>query len=82
MKKLFVIHDTVAGLFTDPATISSERDAIEAFTQAVNNPQTQYSKFPADFDLILVGEYNEMTSQITTYSDRVKLKNGAQLKNN
>lgn len=61
MNKLFSIRDTKSGHFGKPIVAPHQAPLIREFTEAVNDPKTIYSKFPADFDLYEVGDFDQNT---------------------
>lgn len=59
MKKyLFTVFDSAAGAFLDTFMAPSIEFAIRSFREAVNTPEHQFNKFPEDYTLYLVGEFD------------------------
>jgi len=63
--KVFSIYDSKAEAFSNPECIPSKGEAIRGFAAAANNPQTQIGKYPADFTLFEIGEYDTDTGTVT-----------------
>lgn len=55
------IKDTKSGIYDIPRIYRSKADFIRAVQVAAKNPETMFNKFPADYDLYVIGawcEYN------------------------
>jgi len=63
---LFCIHDSKAHFFAPPFTSENCNTALRLFKSAFDDPTTQIHKFPEDFSLHYLGEYDTSTSEITT----------------
>lgn len=71
-EKLYIIFDKDAQVAIKPALISRNDVApIREFTQAINNPESLMNKYPASFELYLVGEINLITLAIQPEQPRV-----------
>lgn len=64
--KLIAVYDAKAEAFGKPVAVNSHGVAIRSFGEAVNDPTTEYSKFPQDFTLFAIGSYNDTTGKIKT----------------
>lgn len=59
------IKDTKSGTYDMPRLYRSKADFIRAVQVAAKNPETMFNKFPADYDLCVIGswcEYNAIDS--------------------
>jgi len=65
MKKIFAIKDEKAAAYYDPFTMGNTIDAQRTFMQAMKAEKSMISQYPDDFNLYLIGEYDEMTGLIT-----------------
>ena len=65
MKKIFCIKDEKSGQHYDPFTMGNTIDAQRTFMQAMKAEKSMIAQYPEDFNLYLVGEYDEMTGLIT-----------------
>lgn len=63
--KLFCVFDSAAEAYGLPFCLKSTGEAIRDFATASKDPQTKIQKHPADFTLFEIGEYNELTGEIT-----------------
>lgn len=65
IKHMYSIYDTAAEVYSDPMYFRSEGEAIRAFTQGVNNPQTQLALTPEHYQLYRVGNFNDCSGEIS-----------------
>ena len=65
MKKIFCIKDEKSGAYYDPFTMGNTIDAQRTFMQAMKAEKSMIAQYPEDFNLYLVGEYDEMKGMIT-----------------
>lgn len=63
--KVFSVRDAKADFFMAPLVMRSRGEAIRMFTASVNTPDHVFSKFPADFSMVEIGEFDELTGQIS-----------------
>jgi hypothetical protein len=64
-KRLYVVFDRVSGTSTAPVMRDNDAMAIREFSQVCLDEGSQYSRFPEDFTLRLVGLYNVQTCRTT-----------------
>ena len=57
--KIFAIYDKCVGVFSQPYFMQHKGQMIRAFSDEVNNPESQFFKHPGDFDLFCLGSYND-----------------------
>lgn len=62
--KVFSILDIKAKTYCKPFVDTTPASAIRSFGQAVNDPQSQISKFPEDYILYQIGEFSETTGAL------------------
>lgn len=74
---LYVVHDKAANSFTKPIAVPTERDAIAGFKAVAAQPDHNFNKFPADFTLFEIGQYNESNGELRTYSEKKLIINAA-----
>lgn len=65
--QLISVYDAKAEAFGKPVAVNSTGVAIRSFGEAVNDTTTEYSKFPEDFTLFSIGEYNDSTGKISSH---------------
>lgn len=57
--KMFSIRDAKAENYSNPQYFRTSGEAIRALQQAVEDPNNQIGKYPEDFSMWLVGEFDE-----------------------
>lgn len=65
--KTFVVHDLKAESYSLPFYAKTRGLAIRMFTQELENPNSQWSRFPLDFQLYETGEYSELSGKHRDY---------------
>lgn len=63
--KIFAVQDVKADLYGPPFYMSTTAEALRAFTDLVNDPNTTVGRHPGDFRLMEIGEWNNETGGIT-----------------
>lgn len=58
MKKLYSIKDTVTGLWTEPAVMNNDGEAMRAFKALTKDKNTMIGAHPEDYELHQIGEWN------------------------
>lgn len=61
--KIFCIRDRAADVFTQPFFMPTNGVAIRSFSDEINRaaPDNNMNKHPEDFDLYLMGEFDDNT---------------------
>lgn len=77
---LIGILDKKSDLFIEFAAVSNHAVAIRAFTDGINRdaPENNLFKWPDDFDLYLLGEYDNRTGDLA--AKKTRLAQGTQVK--
>lgn len=57
--KVFTVKDTKGGMFLAPMLTRSYGEAERTFKQATANPDSLISKYPEDYDLYYLGEFDD-----------------------
>lgn len=65
--KIFSVRDSKTEVFLAPHFLAHTGQAIRSFTEAANNPDTQLCKYPSDFTLFELGEFDQETGVVTCY---------------
>lgn len=77
IKKLYSVKDVKSGLFNAPMMFVTKGEAIRGFTQAANDNGTMVGKYPEDFGLYELGEFNDESAKITVYDTPYHLGNAS-----
>lgn len=82
MRYLLVsVKDRAIEAFQPIACVRAQGEAIRSFQDAISNPQNkQLHQHPDDFDLYIVGEYDDQDGTINAYAKPEKLADGKQLR--
>lgn len=78
--KVFAILDTKANTFNVPFFMRSTGEAIRAFTDLANDPQSMVFKHPDDFRLFHIGEFDQELAQFDVPPKPVPLGTGGEFK--
>lgn len=74
--KVFTVFDSKAGAYLNPFFLNSTGEAIRAFGDTANDPNTGIGKHPEDYSLFEIGEYDNKTGRITHLETHTPLGNG------
>jgi hypothetical protein len=78
---LISIKDRATEAFQPVASVRAKGEAIRSFQDAINNPQNpQLNNHPDDYDLYIVGYFDDQTGEITNLDKPEKLADGKQLR--
>lgn len=84
--KMFTVYDMKAEFFGQPFFEQEEASAIRSFGDAVNdssNPANQWNKHPEDFQLYLIGAFDNETGNVESYLPKaIVMANSLHKKNN
>jgi len=61
-KHLFTVYDSAAGAYLDPFVAPSIEFALREFRSIINKEGHQFNKFPEDYTLFHIGEFNPMNA--------------------
>lgn len=64
-KSILAVFDAKAQAFTTPFFHSTPESAQREFQEAVNDPKTDFNRWPEDYTLMHVGDYDHETGVIT-----------------
>jgi len=59
MSRMYCVRDRKAGLYWNPVVERDNVQAIRSFEMACQNPEHQFSKWPGDFELLYMGEFDQ-----------------------
>ena len=66
--KVFAIHDAKAEAYMQPFFMANKGTAIRAITELLSKSDHQFSKYPEDFTLFELGEYDDSNGQMLPHS--------------
>lgn len=73
--KVFAVYDQKAEAYLTPFFVNSKGLAIRSFTDAVNDPKV-LGKYPGDFTLFEIGEYDPIRGQMQPHVTNIACGNG------
>lgn len=62
---LVALYDRATEGHAPVMTVNTRNEAIRSFRQAVNDPQTPIHGNPTDFELYVIGQYDDQAGTIT-----------------
>lgn len=78
MKLVCAIYDTQAKVYASPFYMNTKGEAVRAFSDAVNDAQMgSLNKHPQDFLLFCIGEWDDNTGKLVSYSPPERLALGS-----
>lgn len=80
VQKIFNVYDCKAEHYNNPFFLRTRGEALRGFQEVCNDPQSQISKYPADFTLFEIGEYDQVTGKISLHVAPVSLGTGVEFK--
>lgn len=80
---LYVIamRDRVAQIYGQPVFVGNVASAIRSFGDQINDPQSQVSKHPNDYDLFELGSFDDESGRFTNLDQPRQLALGRDLLN-
>lgn len=78
--KIFSVHDCKAEAYLPPIFMKTKVEAIRAFQTTVESSDSQFHKYPADFTLVELGEFDETTAAISALDIPLILANASEFK--
>lgn len=61
---LYSVLDTTSKLFLPPFAVRTEKEAIEAFSNAVNQSDSIWKKYPQDYALVRICSFDDESGLI------------------
>lgn len=78
--KIYTVYDSKAETYLPPFFMRSKGEALRAWIQAVNDEQTQFNKYPADFTMFELGEFDDVTGVINNHLAKQSLGNALEFR--
>lgn len=79
--KLYTIYDQKAEIYLPPFCFPTHGAAVRAFTETVNDPQSNIAKHPEDYNLFYIGTWDD-NSALFEAASPANLGGGLEFKNN
>lgn len=78
--KMFTVYDSKVEAYLQPFYMQSKGEALRAWGETVNDEKSNIGKHPADYTLFELGEYDNLTGQISQYEAKIALGTGIEFK--
>lgn len=69
ISKVFTVWDAKAEAYASPFVAQTVGLATRTFEDLVNTPDHQFCKYPDDYSLVEIGEYDDSTGRITPHEN-------------
>lgn len=79
MMKLFAVRDVKADSFGSPMAIATKGLAIRSFSDACHSPKSELSRYPNDYMLYELGEYEPNSGKITSHATPIWIASAAEM---
>lgn len=77
---MFSIYDIKAEAYLKPFYMQSKGQAIRAFTESLQDPESGMGKWPADFTLFELGEFDDACGRFSPLEANLSVGNGLEFK--
>lgn len=71
--KMCCVYDSKVGAYLPPMFFRSKMEAIRSFSSAVADESHQFCKYPEDYTLFDVGEWDDSTCKFTPHLTPISL---------
>lgn len=80
--RIFTVYDTKAAIYGQPFYAVTDGIALRMFSDAVNNnsPDNALNRYPEDFTLYYIGEFDDATGSVTGNLIPILVANGTVVK--
>lgn len=65
--QVYTVFDKAVNAFLQPFYCRSKGEAIRSFTEACSDGKSNFAKYPLDYFLVHVGEYDDSNAIFTTH---------------
>lgn len=70
---IYAIYDSKTEIYSQPHFLINKGTASRAWADAANDPQSPFSKHPADYTMFEIGHYNDITGNITMHQAKIPI---------
>jgi len=71
MKKLFSVYDSKSMVYDQPWLAPNKGAAMRAVLDVLKDPNHHFTKWPADFTLFEIGEWDELTGTLVPHVAKI-----------
>jgi len=80
IKFLFSVYDSKAAVYSNPFVSLNQAVALRDFNRAATDSNSDISRFPEDYTLVELGEFDDETSVMHLHTQPVNLGHASQFK--
>lgn len=80
--KMFCVYDSKVESYMHPMFFQHRGEMLRAWSEAVNDPKTQFCRYPSDFTLFEIGSYDERSGEVKMLDAKLSLGLALEFKNN
>lgn len=80
--KLYSIYDSKLEAYAQIFSMPTKGAAIRAWISTVNDRSTDINKYPADYTLFEIGEFDDQTGNLTCHHAKLNLGTALEVLNN
>jgi len=80
--KLFTVYDSKVKTWFTPLPFKHAGDALRWFQESANEKKSNLGKYPADFTLFELGEFDDQTAVVTTHKTPIAMGVAIEFVNN
>lgn len=73
INQVYTVYDSKAEVYLQPFMFKTKGEAIRAFTETVNDNKSNISRYPEDFTLFHLGEYDDNSGQYKLLEIKVSI---------
>jgi hypothetical protein len=77
---MYTVYDSKSETYTNPFYFRNKGECIRSFTETVNDSQSTFSKYPADFTLFEIGDFDEFSGVLQPYTAKTSICTALELK--
>lgn len=75
--KIYAIYDKKVLFFSQPFFLRNKADALRGLDELVDDVKTKIHKYPSDYQIFEIGEWDEITGLIASYEKPLFLEEAA-----
>lgn len=80
MMKIYTVFDSKSESHLPPVYFKTRGEALRGFLDAASNDQSTLSRYPGDFTIFEVGEFDELTCRFDLFDAKLSLGTILELK--
>lgn len=71
--KIFTVYDSKLEAYMTPFFMQKKGEALRAWHSTVNDASTSFAKYPGDYTLFEIGEFDDETGNFTSHESKINL---------